>query len=391
MRFTILGGSVLLLSLSTVGSPAADEPKPTTPLQKYQALVKTHQQAQEEFSKAYGAAKTDEERQRVDKELGPKSMADHYAGQFLALIKEHAKDPAALDAFRWLLFRLPDNKETDQAVDTLLRDWIEDERLASLCHPLHLTCPANDRLLRAAIEKSPHRAVQGLARFGLAVSLKLRIDLMNDAERGFRPSERKPLEREAEQLLQQVIDKYADLKYIRTLGEHAEELQFELRHLGVGKTAPDIEGEDLDGKKMKLTDFRGKVVLVVFWGSWCGPCMADVPHERALLKRYEGKPFAIVGVNSDQDRDTARKAGARAEIVWRSFWDGERSGPRARRWNVVGWPTLYLLDGDGVIRCKGQRLRTITFKAGKGGAYDEVRYLDEEVDRLMKEATTKKP
>jgi hypothetical protein len=265
MRFSILSGLVPLLWLSAVGSRAADEPKSLTPAEKYGALVKTHQQAQETFSKAYNAAKTDDERQQVSKELGRQSTANHYAAQFLALIREHPKDPAALDSFHWLLSYLRYSTETDQAVDTLLRDWIEDKRLEGVCKSLfYYSCPAGDRLLRAAIAKSPHRAVQGHARFSLAVSLRKQADRLAD----HRPADREPYEREAEQLLQQVIDKYADLKHLTTLGKEAEVELFALGHLAVGKVAPDIEGEDLDGTKMKLTDFRGKVVLLTFWGSW---------------------------------------------------------------------------------------------------------------------------
>jgi thiol-disulfide isomerase/thioredoxin len=388
MRFSILSGLVTALWLSAVGSRAADEPKPLAPKEMYLALVKAQGKAQEEFDKAIAAAMTNEERQRVDRELGRRSKADYYARDFLTLIKDDPQDPAALDASRWLLARLPHSKETDEAVDLLIRDWIKDPRLESVCAPPRRACPAADRLLRAAIEKSPHRTVQGLARYGLAVSLNSKIDRLAGSE----PSEAESCEREAEQLLQQVIDKYADLKHVTALGEQAELLRFQLRRLGVGKTVADVEADDLDGRKMKLADFRGKVTLVVFWASWCGPCMGDVPHELALLKQYEGKAFAIVGVNCDKDRDTARKAVASAGIAWRSFQSfSEREnigGPIGRKWNVTEWPTLYLLDGDGVVRFKGQQLRTLRFKPSKN---DLVPFLDEAVERLITEAATKKP
>src|SRR5579884_2693742 len=74
------------------------------------------------------------------------------------------------------------------------------------------------------------------------------------------------------------------------------------------------------------------------------------PHERSLVKQYEGRPFVILGVNSDADRETVKKVVARENLTWRSFWDGgSTDGPIARRWNVSGWPTLYLIDHRGVI------------------------------------------
>jgi hypothetical protein len=74
------------------------------------------------------------------------------------------------------------------------------------------------------------------------------------------------------------------------------------------------------------------------------------PHERSLVKQFEGRPFVIIGVNSDADRDTVKKVIAQEKLTWRSFWDGgSTDGPIARQWNVNGWPTLYLIDHRGVI------------------------------------------
>ena len=77
------------------------------------------------------------------------------------------------------------------------------------------------------------------------------------------------------------------------------------------------------------------------------------PHERSLVKRFESRPFALIGVNSDRNREVARKAVRTKNLSWRSFWaDGER-GPIPLAWNVRKWPTLYVLDHTGVIRWKG--------------------------------------
>jgi Thioredoxin-like len=78
------------------------------------------------------------------------------------------------------------------------------------------------------------------------------------------------------------------------------------------------------------------------------------PHERSLVKRLADKPFAIIGVNSDEDRDAIKKVLEKENITWRSFWnDGGTDGPISTAWNVRGWPTIYLLDHEGVIHYKG--------------------------------------
>jgi len=79
------------------------------------------------------------------------------------------------------------------------------------------------------------------------------------------------------------------------------------------------------------------------------------PHERSLVKRLEGKPFALIGVNSDP-KDRVRQAMKKENMTWRSWWDGgSTEGPIAKAWNVSGWPTIYVLDAKGVIRYKNVR------------------------------------
>jgi hypothetical protein len=71
------------------------------------------------------------------------------------------------------------------------------------------------------------------------------------------------------------------------------------------------------------------------------------------VKRLEGKPFALIGVNSDRDREKTQKLIAKEKITWRSFWNGGGiAGPISTAWNVQIWPTLYLVDAQGVIRHK---------------------------------------
>jgi hypothetical protein len=94
-----------------------------------------------------------------------------------------------------------------------------------------------------------------------------------------------------------------------------------------------------------------------------------IPDERSLVKRLEGKPFALLGINSDPDREKLKQLSVKDGVSWRSWFDGSTEGPIATRWNVSGWPTLYVLDHRGVIR----------FKDAIG------KRLDEAVDQLLEE------
>jgi thiol-disulfide isomerase/thioredoxin len=218
--------------------------------------------------------------------------------------------------------------------------------------------PAVD-LLTAVAEKNPNRTVRGQAALGLALLTK----------REFQQAESKGnsdddlLAAKAEKAFESVLHDYGDCSNLRTvgvrpatstLGGEAEPELYELQHLRIGQTAPEIKGDAVDGVGLKLSDYRGKVVLLVFWASWCGPCMAAVPQEKALVERFKGRPFVLIGVNGDVSKSSAAKAVAEHQISWRSFWNGKEGpgGPIAVAWNVRGWPTVYVLDQEGVIRYK---------------------------------------
>jgi peroxiredoxin len=138
--------------------------------------------------------------------------------------------------------------------------------------------------------------------------------------------------------------------------DHAELLrkqQVGVTSRTIGKIAPEIVGKDLDGVEFKLSDYRGKVVVLAFSGDWCGPCRGEYPYQRLLLEVYNDQPFAILSVNSDT-LDVAKKAKIEKKLDYRSWWDGHAKktteGPIASAWDVTGWPTMYILDHNGAIR-----------------------------------------
>jgi hypothetical protein len=80
------------------------------------------------------------------------------------------------------------------------------------------------------------------------------------------------------------------------------------------------------------------------------------PHERSLVKRLANRPFALIGINSDQNREALKPILEKEGITWRSFWNGgSTGGPISTAWKVQGWPTIYVLDGTGTIRAREVR------------------------------------
>ncbi|MEO6595796.1 MAG: hypothetical protein ABIP94_13680 [Planctomycetota bacterium] len=82
-----------------------------------------------------------------------------------------------------------------------------------------------------------------------------------------------------------------------------------------------------------------------------------IPHERSLVERLKDKPFALLGINSDKDKDYYRSEQKTMGVTWRSFWNGPKGtgGPISAKWNVRGWPTIYVVDSKGVIRYRDVR------------------------------------
>jgi thiol-disulfide isomerase/thioredoxin len=269
--------------------------------------------------------------------------------QLLAMAEKDTKSPFALAAATWILLNTPDGPEVEKAIDMLLREHLRSTNLVDLCEGLErVRHRSANKLLQAVLDTNPRADIQARACFTLATLLKSQANESAD----------EPTAAEAGRLFDRVITDFGqvDLKdrLGRPLAEAAKGELTELRRLGVGREAPEIEGEDLAGRKIKLSDHRGKVVVLTFWGTWCGPCMRMVPQERKLVERLAGKPFALLGVNADTDEAKVKAAEAKEKITWRSFRDGE-SGPIAAAWNVHSWPTIYVLDAKGVIRYRNLR------------------------------------
>ena len=121
--------------------------------------------------------------------------------------------------------------------------------------------------------------------------------------------------------------------------------------LEIGQLAPEISGTDFDGTPFNIADYRGKVVVLFFWGDWCVSCNGIFPQMRQLAKNNLDKDFAIVGVNNDDELDLARQAAEEKKLIWRSFYDGHL-GPIAELYDIQFYPSMLVIDKQGVIRQK---------------------------------------
>jgi thiol-disulfide isomerase/thioredoxin len=366
--------SVALLALFLTQLRADDKPleKPSR-ADRLKAIRDNYAKASDEFGKAIRAGTI---KPNADGEYpGWADVLKRFAKPAHELIDADPADAAALDALVFCLDELGAGNAEPALYQLVLKHHVASEKIDPLLR--RRSTPTD--FLRAVVAQSPHAKIRLWASYHLAEQLN-QAGKPKDAEPLLEALGREPAAQE--------LGGYGS----GTLSDTANRLLFEIRRLSVGQEAPEIAGPDLDGKAMKLSETRGKVTLLVFWATWCGPCMAMVPHERALVERYADKPFAIVGINGDtlaeenrkvtgadgkviDDTERVKAALEKHKMTWRSFRSGQHG--LAAEWNVRSWPTAYLIDHRGIIRGKWK---------GDPGEKE----LDAAVEKLVKTAEAEK-
>jgi peroxiredoxin len=279
------------------------------------------------------------------------------AKSLIELLKANPKDPAVIDGLVLLKGPMTHSLNVDkELVRIVLEDQIASPKLGRLCHELRF---ANNDLvaeaiLKTASETHPAREVQGEATYALGEYYR------QTARDEFGPpkteEQKEAILANAEKYLALAVERFGDVQTTdgEKIADVAEITLTRVRNipnLKVGKPAPAVSGDAVDGAAIKLADYRGKVVVVVFWGSWCRPCMAMVPHARELAERMKDKPFVLLGVNCGDEQNKARSTMASNKMTWPSLWDGSgHDGPVQAAFDVRHWPTVYVIDAAGTIR-----------------------------------------
>jgi hypothetical protein len=202
--------------------------------------------------------------------------------------------------------------------------------------------PVDDYLASVA-RRAPDPLVRAAARFHRACR---RIELRELGEK-----ERRELLAELESVVREVPG--------TPYAEESKGYIFELEHLQVGMRAPEIEAIDAAGRPFKLSGERGKVVVLHFWSMHDPSSVATLDPLAALRDALGQRPFSLIGVNGDGPAERVGPLVSEAGVTWRTLLDGSLEGPLARGWNVNLWPTIYVLDAEGVIRhrhLRGQKL-----------------------------------
>jgi thiol-disulfide isomerase/thioredoxin len=333
----LLAGLLGLAVLAPVWADDKAAETPKTPAEKFDALQKACDKEMAKFGEEHMKAKTAEQRAKIE-EQALKVVAGQYAKKMMAIADESPKDPVAIKALMWVCIN---GYRTDLAPDALarlLKDHPEIQQLALVCRYLQRR-PDGETLIRDVRTKTTDKVVKIQAGIFLAGMIRDKNDPVS-AEK-------------AEKLLEEVV---AEAKQAgtdvpaRTVAQAEDDLK-DVRVFGAGKPAPAAEAKDLDDKNVALADLKGKVVVLDFWATWCGPCKSMIPHERDMVKKLAGKPFAFVSVSADDKVETVKEFVDKEPMPW-THWFAGKSGEVLKNWNIHAFPTIYVIDGKGVIRGK---------------------------------------
>lgn len=405
--------SAFMATIAIIAPLMAADPKPRSDAypalkKEFQEAVKKYAEEQQKEAKAafdkmkervavaekeLKDAKT-EEQTKIAKEklkeaqtMPAQKMSDPTAGpgkefapKFFEFATKNPDDPSACDALlmtlRTCYANMGKNPEmVAKVVDELMKRHAKKPEIKGCIRELTSYLePAGEKLVEEVTKNHPDRKIRAQCILIVADSKE------NAAQIG----EIVKSQPEARKQISQILKPEAADKLVNNIQKNKDEAaklkkivedQYSdvIPNLSIGKTAPEIVSKDLNGKVTKLSELRGRVVVLDIWATWCGPCRAMIPHEREMVGKLKDKPFTLVSVSADSELETIKEFVKTTEMPWTHWWNGAEGGI-LEDWNVRYFPTIYILDSKGVIRHKDLRGPK----------------MEEAVEELLKEMETKK-
>ena len=363
----LLGIALPLFGQDTTGKKA--QPKPATPIKtadsdveksegqkKLDSLRNEFKKLQDDVIQEYKDAKSPEEAQKLIPKIQKnllKLPREDYAKKAIALSKTmKTSDQGSFDSlvFAMSMVSRGNNKEImKEAVDMIVKDHSRNPKMISVLGFIS-SSPDGASILEKIATKTDDRNLAGLAWYAITENLQ-----QQSGEVGIKQAEE--LNKRTEMIYEKLAKDYADVPMANgrgTIGSTIKAALFELQNLSIGKVAPEVLCLNIDGdKEDKLSNYKGKVVVLDIWATWCGPCKAMIPHEREMNEKLKGKPFAFISISGDDTKETLTSFLEKEKMPW-VHWFADRKGI-LKDWNIRFYPTMYILDHKGVIRAKGLR------------------------------------
>jgi len=286
-----------------------------------------------------------------------KKLMESYADKFLAHARKYPKDPSAMTALSYVMGLTgskSDSKARKDALALLKKEYVKSKLIRKSLRQLAGvgTDSKSVEIVEAVAKENPDRLTKALALRALATALEQQGKLAKQAEDNeqIRAYYEKSLGKDA---LQKIIDNAEKIKkkaekYRASLKKDYKDV---LPDVSVGQKAPKTVAEDLEGKKVALSDYKGKVVVLDFWATWCGPCRAMIPSNTKLVEEMDGKPFAFISISSDEKKETVTEFLEKTKMPWIHWWEGD-DGEATRVYDITGIPCVFVIDHKGVIRHK---------------------------------------
>lgn len=337
--FLILAAASLIAQ--TPASPLATE---------IRAIIDEYENSVRANTQKLIAAATEEEKNKYRASI---PSAGPYATKMMALVQSNLDQPDVVKGVNWLVMGAASFPEGQEALKMLGSTFADRKGIAEAVKQLEYHGLPAEPVLKAVIEKNTNREERAAALYALGAVHFKNFDASADRVSAA-ASKDKALE-----CFQQLSSDFADVTIQGfKLSDFAAKMLFEMTNLQVGCEAPEIEGKDADGVDFKLSDYRGKYVIVIFWGGWCHACHGILPLMNQAAATLKDKNAVVIGVNTDIETE-AKKALADYQVSFRNVLDNTSSGPNTSLYNLRNFPTLYLIDPKGVITIKNGALETM--------------------------------
>lgn len=247
-------------------------------------------------------------------------------GQSVAdIVKTH--ETAKATALEQYLAGNPDAEDKDAANDALLAAYAasgQTEKQGAIYEKKY-----------AAMEKGPDAAMRDVALGFIQPYMSFLAESRQKEKAG--------------EMKTQILKDFKDHDDVAMLGQFLEGLMAEFNVPQVGDVL-EIAGQSPDGSMVDLADMKGKVVLVDFWATWCGPCIAELPTVKKAYADYNEKGFEVLAISLDKKADTLTDFIKKRELPWPQIFDGKGwDSPLVTKYGITGIPATFLVGKDGKV------------------------------------------
>lgn len=240
---------------------------------------------------------------------------------------------------------------SERIVDSAVKDHISKPDLVRVIDlPVHMAFfgqyAEQQDIWGKVMNKSPHRQVKAAAAYQ---RVKLAINVVQAGS--VKDSIRQQAINDMRVFSEQAIKQYGDVSLYRgTVKEVVEGKLFSLSALVPGSELPDVTARKLNQETDKLSHYRGKVVLIDFWSTWCGPCREAMPGIEALKMELAGTPFEVISISIDDEVDEVLGfQQSEQPMPWVNWHIGPNSDTLTQ-WDINSYPTYFLVDANGILR-----------------------------------------